>query len=274
MDATGTALVTGASRGIGRAVAVELAARGFDVVATMRDPAAGQGLPAEAAARGGDLRVERLDVTEPETMEIPRGLRVLVNNAAFQVAHDAVEDTPMDVWREMFETNVLGVVELTRRAIPALRDSGGGVVCNVTSAAVLMPVPFDGAYRASKAAVSALGESLRVELAPFGIRILEVMPGPIDTDMLAKADRLPGAVESSVAAYSQMATRMNEGRTARLAEFVTAPEVAAGAIADAVLDDGAPLRVGCDPLGARTLETWRSTRDEDRMASMIANWLD
>ena len=110
MKAEGIALVTGASRGLGRALVLELAASGFEVVATMRDPSAGAGLPADAARRGGRLRVEPLDVTRPETIVIPEGLRVLVNNAGVEGEHHPVESTPSDVWRELVETNLLGVV--------------------------------------------------------------------------------------------------------------------------------------------------------------------
>src|SRR5436853_3270272 len=94
MDASGIAVVTGASRGIGRAVALELAARGFDVVATMRDPAAGTGLPPT-------VRVERLDVTAPSTIRLPDGLRVLVNNAGVEGEYLSVEDAPLSQWRSM-----------------------------------------------------------------------------------------------------------------------------------------------------------------------------
>src|SRR5207249_380734 len=126
VEAGGIAVVTGASRGIGRAVAVELAARGFEVLATMRDPAAGAALPAEAEAAGGRLRVARLDVTDPDSIDLPEGLRVLVNNAGVEVDHLPFEATPLSRWREMFETNVFGLIETTRRAIPRLRRSGGG----------------------------------------------------------------------------------------------------------------------------------------------------
>jgi NAD(P)-dependent dehydrogenase (short-subunit alcohol dehydrogenase family) len=90
MEPAGVAVVTGASRGIGRAVAVELADRGFETVATMRDPAAGEGLP-------GSVRVERLDVTQPGDFAGPDGLRVLVNNAGVEVPHLPFEATPLDL---------------------------------------------------------------------------------------------------------------------------------------------------------------------------------
>jgi NAD(P)-dependent dehydrogenase (short-subunit alcohol dehydrogenase family) len=273
VDARGTALVTGAGRGLGRAIALDLCARGFEVVATMRNPGKGAGLAHEVAAAGGALRVEQLDVTDPESIAIPDGLRVLVNNAGVEVPHPPFEDTPLELWRHMFETNVFGLIEVTRRAIPVLRASGGGVVCNITSSSLFAPVPFYAPYRASKAAVSVLGESLRTELAPFGIRVLEVMPGPIDTDMLEGSNRPADAVDSPSPDYAAMAIRMYEGRKGKVADFVTQPADAARAITDAILDDDAPLRVGCDPLGRGMLASWRSTSDEELMAPMMAAWL-
>lgn len=266
MRADGAAVVTGASRGIGRGVAGELAARGFDVVATMRDPAAGADLVEGA---GASLRVEALDVTDPGTFEMPEGLRVLVNNAGVEDAHPPFEATPMELWRRMYETNVFGLIEVTRRAIPVLRASGGGVVCNVTSSSILAPVPFYAPYRSSKAAVSAIGESLRAELAPFGIRVLEIMPGPIDTDMLAGSGEPPEAMQHE--GYVDVATRYHEGRQA-IEGQVTSTADAARAIVDAILDDDAPLRVACDPLASGMLDAWRATTDESFMQAMLPTW--
>lgn len=269
MDAEGTALVTGASRGIGRAVAIELARRGFDVVGTMRHPLKAKPLPPEAAGAAGTLRVECLNVTVPETIVIPSPLRVLVNNAGVEKPHPPFEATPMELWREMFETNVFGLIDVTRRAIPALRAAGGGVICNVTSSSILAPVPFYGPYRSSKAAVSAIGESLRAELAPFGIRVLEIMPGPIDTDMLAGSAEPPKAIEEPD--YREMAQRYAVGRAA-VEDQKTSTEDAANAIVDAILDDDAPLRVACDPLARGLLDAWRASDDEGLMRSMLAAW--
>src|SRR5438105_2571968 len=174
MQAEGTAVVTGASRGIGRGVALELARRGFDVVATMRRTEDGAGLADEVAGSPGSIEVARLDVTDHQAIRLPRSLRALVNNAGVEKPHPPFEHTPISLWREMYETNVFGLIEVTRHAIPALRAAGGGVLCNVTSSSILAPVPFFGPYRSSKAAVSAIGESLRAELAPLGIRVLEI----------------------------------------------------------------------------------------------------
>jgi len=260
MEANGTAVVTGASRGIGRAVAIELARRGFDVVATMRNPDAGKTLSEEVGAGAkGTLTVARLDVTDPDTIVFPSSLTVLVNNAATEAEHPAFEDTPMELWRSMFETNVFGLIDATRRALPILRANGGGVICNVTSSSILAPMPFYGPYRGSKAVVSCIGESLQAEVKPFGIRVVEIMPGPIDTDMLAEGGGPVAASDSPV--YGDLGRRVNAMR-AGAAGMKTSTADAANDIADAILDDESPLRVGCDPMSVAMIEAWRNTPDQ------------
>lgn len=259
MNASGTALVTGASRGIGRAVAVELARRGFDVVATMRRPEAGRSLAEEAPDVAGRLRVEALDVTRLEAYAPPAGLRILVNNAGVDGEWLPVEHTPLASWRTVFETNLFGLVELTRRAIPQLRAAGGGVVCNLTSCSTLVPMPLFAAYRASKAAVSAFGESLRVEVAADRIRVLEVMPGAIATDMLARASDETAA--DLPAPYVTLGHRVHAGQLAAQAGPTPVADAAA-ALVDAILDDDGPVRCAIDPMGAALLADWRRGEDE------------
>ncbi len=249
MKAEGAALVTGASRGLGRALALELARRGLRVHAAMRRPGDGASL-ADEARGAGEIVVERLDVTRPGDFRMPEDLRVLVNNAGVDLPYLPVEHAPLALWRETFETNLFGTVEMVRRAVPALRAAGGGVVCNVTSCAVLSEVPFFAAYRASKAAVGALGESLRAELAGFGIRVLEVMSGPVATGMLAASDRRPEA--AAHAGYEELADALWRGRRA-VGGMAAAPEDAARDVVDAILDDAAPKRIGCDALSKAQL---------------------
>ncbi|MEZ5145291.1 MAG: SDR family NAD(P)-dependent oxidoreductase [Acidimicrobiales bacterium] len=270
MEAEGTALVTGAGRGIGRGVALALARRGFEVVATMRDPAQGEAVLADAAAEGLSLEVRRLDVTYPDPAAVPDRLRVLVSNAGVDAPTAALEDLALTTWREVLETNVVGLVAVTQLALPALRAAGGGVVCNLTSASLFVPMPFFSLYRASKAAVAALGESLRAELAPQGIRVVDVVPGPVDTDMLAASGPLPDAAASPV--YAAQARRVGALREA-LTDSTPVAE-AAEAIVDAVCDDDAPLRVACDPIGAGILEAWRTSSDEEVMASYLPSFVD
>ena len=148
--------MTGASRGIGRAIALDLANAGFDVVAAMRNPADGADLAAQVGDGGGSISVQRIDMDDPDTFVVPDGLRVLVNNAGIEREYLPVEHVDLADWRAVFETNLFGLVELTGRAIPVMRAGGGGVVCNVTSSSILAAIPFYSVYRASKAAASAL----------------------------------------------------------------------------------------------------------------------
>jgi NAD(P)-dependent dehydrogenase (short-subunit alcohol dehydrogenase family) len=260
MQPGGTALVTGTSRGIGRAVAVELAARGFSVIATMRDPT--------SALAMENLTVRRLDVTDPSTIAVPDDLRVLVNNAGFQDAYYPIETLPLERLRALIETNLVGQVAVIQEAIPVMRRRGEGVICTVTSSSVLLASPFFAAYRASKAAISAICESLYIELRPFGVRVLEILPGPVDTRGLAHSTYLP-AVE--VPGYEERAAQMMAGRERIRAVMVT-PEAAAARIVDTILDDDAPLKTSCDPMGDAMLERWRESSDIDLLGQAVGQY--
>lgn len=268
MDVRGSALVTGANRGIGRAVALDLARRGFSVVAAVRDPASAAPLLAEAAAEGLTLAAQPLDLRAVARLDLPDDLRVAVLNAGIQTGYLPVEAVPLDVVRDLVETNYVGQVAVLGQVVPHLRARGEGVVCVVTSASVLLASPFYGAYRASKAAMSALCESLAIELAPFGVRVREVLPGPVDTDGLAGSERLD-AVE--LAPYRAVAEGMMASRD-RVQAMAVAPETAARRIVDTILDDAGPLRSSCDPMGDGLLDTWRHTTDQERLDRDLARY--
>jgi len=257
VDITGSALVTGASRGIGRAVALELADRGFTTVATMRRPEDGADLP---AATSGTLTVAHMDVTDVDPDVLPGDLRVLVNNAGVDSDYLPVEHSNLDDWRDVFETNVLGLVATTIAAIPVLRANRPAVVCNISSSSILASVPFYSTYRASKAAVSAFGDSLRVEVAPSGIRVVEILPGPIDTDMfqLSKGESAAAAFDR----YRPMAELAERLRVENADPMVATTASAAALIVDAILEDDGPMRYGCDPLSIGLLDVWRQSDDE------------
>lgn len=260
MDIGGSALVTGASRGIGRAIAVELANRGFDTVATMRNPADGAGLAPSAADTQGRLTVARMDVTDPATFEFPDDLRVLVNNAGVDSEYLPVEHSRLDDWRAVFETNVLGLVAVTMSAIPTMRANRPSVLCTVSSSSIFASVPFYAAYRASKAAVSAIDDSLRVELAPSGIRVVEIVPGPVDTDMFQMSTgELAAARFDRYRAMAEVATKV---RRQSADPMVSPAPDAAALIVDAILDESGPMRYGCDPLAVGLLDLWRQSDDE------------
>jgi NAD(P)-dependent dehydrogenase (short-subunit alcohol dehydrogenase family) len=151
-----------------------------------------------------------------------------------------------------------------------MRRRGEGVLCTITSSSVLLASPFYGAYRASKAAMSALCESMAVELQPFGIRVLEVLPGPVDTDGLAHSSYI-AAVE--VDGYGERAEQMMASR-AQIRAVMVSPAEAAARIVDTILEDDGPLRSSCDPMGDAMLESWRRSTDEELLARALARYGD
>jgi NAD(P)-dependent dehydrogenase (short-subunit alcohol dehydrogenase family) len=177
-------LITGCSSGIGLASALEMKARGWRVFATARKP--------EDIARLRDehgLESLHLDYADPTSiaaaaahvLEAADGaLTALYNNGAYGQP-GAIEDITPDVLRQQFEVNVIGWLDLTRRIIPAMRARGEGRIVFCSSVLGLIVAPYRGAYAASKFAVEALADALRMELAGTGIEISLIEPGPIAT---------------------------------------------------------------------------------------------
>ena len=185
-------LVTGASRGLGQSMALELARRGFSVFAGVRRHQDGDAL---VDAASGVVRPILLDVTSSESIaaaasEIQRttsgnGLAGLVNNAAAFLL-GPLEQTPIDVIDNLFRVNVLGVISVTQRFLPLLRQARGRIV-NISSVNGRLSVPFTSFYSASKFALEALSDSLRVELQPWGISVSVIEPGATRTDIRSRA---------------------------------------------------------------------------------------
>ena len=260
MQERSTALVTGAGRGIGRAIALELAERGWDVVAGVRSP--------DVVDLPTGITVARLDVDEPDPVVIPARLNLLVNNAGVDTDNLPVEAVSTGEWQRVFRTNVFGLAELTRLSLPALRAAAPSVICNLTSAGLAVPMPFFGVYRASKAAVSALSETLAVELAPLGIRVVEIQPGPVDTDMLAESATVPEA--AGIDGYGPLAELIAQLRPATDDQRVPATEAAARIVdaveaARAAPPGDVPLRHSTDPVGSGVMSAWQNTPDEQHL---------
>jgi len=171
------ALITGCSSGIGHAAALRLSSAGFDVYASARRPEALEDLTAAG------ITTVRLDVTDERSMRdvIARitaehgALGILVNNAGFELA-GPVEEVPLAEAHRLFDTNVFGLARLTQLAIPCMREAGGGRIINLSSVFGRFAVPGNAYYAASKHAVDAISESLRLELAPFGIQVILIEP--------------------------------------------------------------------------------------------------
>ena len=175
-------LITGCSSGIGRAAAISLHAAGLTVYATARHVDALTGL-----ARQG-IHTLALDVTDEASMmeavaaveEAAGPVGVLVNNAGYGL-YGPVEQLPMDEIRRQFETNFFGLVRLTQLVLPGMRRRGRGRILNVSSMGGRITLPGGAFYHASKYAVEALSDALRVEVAQFGIDVVLIEPGPVKT---------------------------------------------------------------------------------------------
>ena len=181
-----TALVTGANRGIGRALVVALLNAGArKVYATARDA---KKLPRFEGADAGRVTSLTLDVIKPEDIaaaaRTASDVPLLVNNAGVLELADAA-DTSSDLIRRVFDVNVLGVLEMARAFAPVIEANGGGAVANVVSVAAFFSMPGYAAYCASKAAAWSLTQGLRASLAKKSVAVHAIFPGPIDTEMAA-----------------------------------------------------------------------------------------
>src|SRR4051794_40850225 len=202
-DAT---LITGCSSGIGRALAEEFHRRERVVYATARRLEA-----LEPLERQG-IRTASLDVNDSASIralvarleEDEATVTMLVNNAGYGAMGPLVE-LPLDELRLQFETNVVGVVALTQALVPGMVARRDGCIVNVGSVSGIMPTPFSGAYCASKAAVHALSDALRMELAPFGIHVVTVQPGAIQSEFGASAGAAAAERSEDLALYAPVA---------------------------------------------------------------------
>lgn len=178
-----TVLITGCSSGYGLETARHFHANGWNVVATMRNPAAA---PFATSER---LRVVALDVADADSialaLELAGPIDVLVNNAGIGL-FGALEHSPMQKIRDVYATNTLGTIAMTQAVIPQMRERGAGVIVNITSSATLTPFPLAAAYTGSKTAVQGFTGSLAHELARFGIAVKLVEPGYGPTTAFAR----------------------------------------------------------------------------------------
>jgi NAD(P)-dependent dehydrogenase (short-subunit alcohol dehydrogenase family) len=268
-------VVTGASTGIGAATARELAKRGFHVLAGVRSDADAD------AIRSANVEPSRLDITnEAEiTMLVKRiaddpdrrPLRALVNNAGIQI-NAPVEALPLSEWRRLFDVNLFGHVAMTQALLPALIESRGTVV-NVTSVGGKLAMAGYGPYAGTKFALEAVSDSLRREVAAFGVKVVVVEPGAVTTEMTGRlviaSERITSgmsaeqhgrydALMQAVIAQARTLTREGAGRPA---------EEVGRVIADAIVSERPRTRytVGRDAAIGVRLARFVSDRMLDSM---------
>jgi len=196
-------LITGTSTGIGEATAIALHDKGIQVFAGVRRAEDGERLVEKTSSR---LIPLLLDVTDPQAIAsaVSRiaeltgdaGLAGLVNNAGISIAFP-MEFLPLEVLRKQLEVNVIGVVAVTQAMLPLLRKGGGRIV-NISSVSGLVAAPYIGAYAASKHALEALSDSLRLELRNFNISVSVVEPADIDTPIWRKSRQTADALREEM----------------------------------------------------------------------------
>ena len=263
MAARGTVLVTGTSSGIGRATAERLAGEGFEVLAGVRREG--------DAPEGVEPLV--LDVTDPEAIARARsrvagaGLAGLVNNAGISV-QGPLEFVPLEDFRRQLEVNLVGPLALTQALLPALRAGQGRVVL-VSSVGGRTALPFLGPYHASKWALEGLGDSLRQEVEPLGVRVAIIEPGSADTEIWRKGQETADDLIAALPAEGRELYGERLQKMLALAQKTADRAFPPAKVADAILHALTSRRprprylVGADARGQVALRTLLPTRVQD-----------
>ena len=228
-------LVTGCSSGIGRATALAAAERGHRVFASARRRTD----LAELAAR--KIETVELDVTDGASADaavrtvLAAAGRVdaLVNNAGYG-QYGAVEDVTLPEWRAQFDVNVFGAIRLLQAVLPPMREARKGTIVNVSSVAGKVTVPFAGPYCASKHALEAISDALRVEVAPWKVRVVVVEPGPIATHFGARTREVTARILQTPGPYSRFYANAERASEREFQRGTRQPELVARVIVRAI----------------------------------------
>ena len=240
-------VITGASRGLGFASAIELYRRGWTVVGAMRSP--GAGLKAIRAATGASADDSRLlgvalDLVDPESVSAAAAEILEVVGPPYGLVHNAGvaaagfgEETPTAAWSRLFGTNLFGPAALTNALLPGMRSTGEGRIVVVSSTGAIRGMPLASVYSASKAAAERWAEALAAEVAPYGLGVTILLAGTFDTDITG--DGTP-VYRDDTGPYAAQHPRIEKrGRLAM--RFANPPERFARALAKALEHDRGPI---------------------------------
>jgi NAD(P)-dependent dehydrogenase (short-subunit alcohol dehydrogenase family) len=257
-----TVFITGCSSGIGRALAEEFLRAGHRVIATARQPRS------LADLEGPDVLVEQLDVTVGASIRRAvesaigwaGGIDILINNAGYGLMGPTAEIDPDD-FRVLLETNVVGPVALIRAVVPGMAERRWGRIVNVGSVVGVTALPFSGAYCASKAALHFLSDTLRIEVAPFGIHVIVVQPGSIESRFGEHASRGLERYHSDDSLYKPVAKAIDARANASQAD-PSPPDELARRVVEAALSKRPPavVRYGKNSLSITALSHLPTSR--------------
>ncbi len=242
MGARGKALVTGASSGIGRETAIRLAKEKFQVIAAARRSERLM----ELAAMDQNIIPRAVDLSDPQAVEdfcheilaLPEPVSILINSAGFSM-RGALEDVSLSGIRRLFEVNLFALIRVTQACLPGMRRLRKGTIVNLSSIVGKFPFPTSGVYSATKHAVEAISDALRMEVRPFGIRVVTIRPGVIATEFNEVANRLTGDLLSRTDPDYKPVYQAYGASMAKLFSNVSipGPEIIADLILEAVLSD-------------------------------------
>jgi NAD(P)-dependent dehydrogenase (short-subunit alcohol dehydrogenase family) len=267
------AVVTGSSSGIGYATVLHLARARYFTFATTRNPANGIDLIKAAENENLPVKVEQLDVTDPDSIKdfmtrisgAAGRIDILVNNAGY-VLLGSLEDLSIKEIQDQFDTNLLGTIRVTQHVLPIMRAQRGGTIVNISSGVGRFGLPGMSAYVSTKFAMEGLSESLAYELSPFGIKVVLIEPGVVKTKIFKNTVVGQGALRED-SPYSSMLGTLNASFESLLENASTSDQVAA-TILQAISSSEPKLRY---PVG-QDVNSWlekKSTMTDEQFQEFI-----
>ncbi|UCH23744.1 MAG: SDR family NAD(P)-dependent oxidoreductase [Deltaproteobacteria bacterium] len=277
-DPKQTALVTGASSGIGRETTMRLAGKGFQVIAAARR----MDRLNELADQHEGITPKQVDLSQPDDTQafcdylskLPQPVSILINNAGFSM-RGTLEDVPMEAAKQLFEVNLFALMGVTQACLPGMRSLRKGTIVNLSSIVGKFPFPGSGVYAATKYAVEGITDSLRIDLAPFGIRVVAIRPGAIATEFNEVAAKLTGDLMAKTDADYKPLYQTAGAATGKIfAELsLPGPDLIADLILEAVLSDAPRAVYSAGPLSEEFL-TKRANLDDDAFHRFMLDKFD
>jgi short-subunit dehydrogenase len=249
----GTALVTGASSGIGRETARLLAQAGYQVIAVARRKER-----LDELARELPLILPRaVDLSDPQEVETfcqelahqAEPIAILVNNAGYSI-RGGLEDVSLASAKRLFEVNLFSLLRITQACLPGMRRFRKGIIVNLSSIVGKFAFPFSGVYAAAKHAVEAVSDALRLEVRPFGIRVITIRPGPIASEFNEAANQMTGDLMARTDQEYKPVYQAYGAGMGKLFSTLTipGPELIAKTIVEAILSDSPKPVYAAGPL--------------------------
>ena len=266
-DQKETALVTGASSGIGRETALKLAEKGFAVIAAARR----KERLVELADQVEGITPVQVDLSQPEDTEkfcgylseLPTPVSVLINNAGYSI-RGALEDVTIESVKRLFEVNLFALIRITQACLPAMRRLRKGIIINLSSIVGKFTFPGSGVYASSKHAVEAVTDAMRLELEPMGIKVVTIRPGPIATEFNDVATQVTGDLMARTDPdYKPIYQTAGEYTGKLFADLhIPGPDLIANLILEAVLSETPKIVYSAGPINDEFLGKRADLDDE------------